>query len=72
MTDLEKAREFCKEVKNLSEKYGLDFFMVTEGASITKSTKGNSAIKNARQSQIRWERENGFDPNEDWNRNKSL
>ena len=68
MTKLEKARKFLNCIKKLSKKYDLDFFCVTEGASVysMKSVDKNSAIYNARQSQIKWEKENGFDPNEDW------
>ena len=52
----------------ITNEYDLDFFCVTEGASVysMKSVDKNSAIYNARQSQIKWEKENGFDPNEDW------
>ena len=28
--------------------------------------KSNPAVKNARNCQIEWEKENGFDPDEDW------
>lgn len=45
----------------------MPFFFVTDGAS-GYSNNGNDAIKNARDSQIKWELDNGFDPNEDWSR----
>ena len=64
-----KAREFCSEVKKLSEKYNLPVFMVTEGASVTNND-GCEAVKNARDNHIKWEEENGFDPTEDWGNNK--
>ena len=32
MNKKEKAREFCLEVKKLAKKYGLPFFIVTDGA----------------------------------------
>lgn len=64
-----KAREFCSEVKKLSEKYNLPVFMVTEGASVTNNN-GCEAVKNARDNHIKWEEKNGFDPNDDWSNNK--
>ena len=69
MNNKEKAREFCSEVKKLSEKYNLPVFMVTEGASVTNND-GCEAVKNARDNHIKWEEENGFDPTEDWGNNK--
>jgi hypothetical protein len=62
-----KARKFCEEVKELAKKYNLPFFVVTDGASIT-SNNGCEAVKNARSSHIKWEKENGFDPDEDWSK----
>lgn len=62
---LEKARLFCMEVKKLAQKYGLSFFLVTEGASITDNN-GCDAVHNARICHERWEEEHGFDPKEDW------
>lgn len=67
---LEKARKFCREVKELATKYDLSFFLVTEGASAT-SNKGSSAVKNARDNHIKWELENGYDPYEDWIKNEN-
>ena len=69
MNNKEKAREFCSEVKELSEKYNLPVFMVTDGASIT-SNNGCEAVNNARDNHIKWEEENGFDPQEDWGNDK--
>ena len=43
--------------------------MVTEGASVTNNN-GCEAVKNARDNHIKWEEENGFDPNDDWSNNK--
>lgn len=63
-----KAREFCIEVKKLSQKYNLPVFMVTEGASVTNNN-GCEAVKNARDNHIKWEEKNGFDPYEDWGDN---
>jgi pyruvate/2-oxoacid:ferredoxin oxidoreductase alpha subunit len=69
MDKKEKARQFCSEVRKLAEKYNLPFFVVTDGASAT-SNNGCAAVKNARESQIKWELENNFDPNEDWSKEK--
>lgn len=63
------AREFCKEVAELAEKYGLSFFMVTEGASIARN-KGVEAVRHARECHEKWEKEHGEDPNEDWIKDK--
>ena len=65
---VEKARKFCKEVRNLAEKYDVPFFVVTDGASAI-SNNGCSAIEHARLSHIKWELENGEDPYEDWEKN---
>jgi len=40
---------------------------VTEGASCCHIQK-NDAVRYHRKLQIDWERKNGFDPNEDWNK----
>ena len=60
---LERARKFCKEVKLLAKEYDLPFFLVTDGASIT-SNNNCEAVRVAR----KWEKEHGFNPNEDWSR----
>lgn len=65
--NIEKAREFCKEVKTLGKKYNLSFFFVTEGASATEN-KGNEAVENARNAHKKWELEHGFDPEHDWSK----
>ncbi|MDE6284782.1 MAG: hypothetical protein K2M17_03475 [Bacilli bacterium] len=62
---VEKARAFCKEVKELAEKYNLSFFLVTEGASVINNN-GCEAVHNARVCHEKWEEEHGFDPKEDW------
>lgn len=64
---LDKARKFCLEVKKMAEKYNLPFFVVTDGASAT-SNDGCIAVKNARDNHIKWEKENGYDPYEDWSK----
>lgn len=60
-----KAREFCERVRILASEYDLPFFIVTDGASATHNN-GCEAVKNARDNHVKWEKENGFDPNEDW------
>ena len=60
-----KSRRLCLEVKELAKKYDLPFFVVTDGASAT-SNNGCAAVKNARDSHIKWEKENGYDPYENW------
>ncbi len=64
---LENARKFCAEVKELAKKYDVPFFVVTDGASAI-SNNGCLAVKNARDSHIKWEKENGYDPYEDWSK----
>ena len=64
---IKKARTFCLEVKELAKKYNLPFFVVTDGASAT-SNNGCIAVKNARDNHIKWEKENGYDPYEDWSK----
>ena len=59
------ARKFCREVKELAKKYNVPFFVVTDGASATDNN-GCEAVRNARLNHIKWEEEQGFDPNEDW------
>lgn len=65
---LERARKFCMEVRDIAKKYDLPFFVVTDGASATH-TDGCQAVKNARDNHIKWEKENVFDPDEDWSKN---
>lgn len=60
-----KARRFVAEVAYLAEKYGLDYFVVTEGASGT-SSRGCPAVDHARRSHMEWERAHGIDPEHDW------
>jgi len=65
---IENARNFCRDVKELSKKYKLPFFVVTDGASAT-SNNGCEAVKNARENHKKWELEHNFDPDEDWSKN---
>lgn len=69
--NIKKAREFCQKVKELANEYGLSFFVVTEGASAI-SNNGCGAVKNARDSHIKWELEHGSDPYEDWGKDKEV
>jgi len=66
---MKKAREFCKEVRELANKYDLPFFVVTDGAS-SISNNGCDAVKNARNCHIEWEKTKGFDPHENWDDSK--
>lgn len=65
--DLKSAREFVSKVGELAKKYNANYFIVTDGASGIHND-GNPAVKNARDSQIKWEKEHGFDPDEDWSK----
>lgn len=56
-----KSRRFCLEVKELAKKYDLPFFVVTDGASAT-SNNGCAAVKNARDSHIKWEKKMAMIP----------
>lgn len=69
MEKREKAREFCREVKELAKKYELPFFVVTDGASAT-SNNGCEAVKKARDNHIKWELDHNYDPYEDWEKDK--
>lgn len=63
--DLQKARLLCQEVSKLCQKYNLEYFFVTEGASCCH-IKNNEAIRNARHNHEKWETTQGFDSKEDW------
>ena len=63
--DVATARKFVSDVGKLAKKYDANYFIVTDGASGTRNN-GNPAVRHARQSQIEWEKKNGFDPDEDW------
>ena len=65
--DENKARAFVSDVRRLARLYGLDFFVVTEGASAT-SSRGCAAVEHARSCHEQWERENGIDPAHDWSK----
>lgn len=65
--DLKSAREFVSKVGELAKKYDANYFIVTDGASGIHNN-GNPAVKNARDSQIKWEKKHGFDPDKDWSK----
>ena len=69
--DVDTARKFVSEVKELAKKYDANFFIVTDGASGIRNN-GNPAVKNARDAQIEWEKKNGFDPDEDWSKDTNV
>ena len=62
---LNKARQFCLDVEILAKQYDLSFFLVTEGASMSRN-KDCPAVENARQKHIEWEKSHSIDSNEDW------
>ena len=71
--DLTAARQFVSEVQDVAKKYNANFFVVTDGASGYSNGNGetNSAVKNAREAQVKWEKEHGANPDEDWSKNES-
>ncbi len=67
--NIKKAREFCEKVKILAKEYNLPFFIVTDGASATDNVNCE-AVRIARENHVKWEKANGFNPNEDWSKTK--
>lgn len=65
--DVKTARKFVSEVGKLAKKYDANYFIVTDGASGIHNN-GNPAVKNARDSQVEWEKKHGFGPDEDWSK----
>lgn len=63
--DIIKARLFCKDVEQLSKKYKLEYFFVTEGASKAKVEKCD-AVKTAKEDHIIWKNQNNADSYDDW------
>lgn len=59
------ARQFVLEVTELANRYNLNFFIVTDGASAINNT-GNPAVEHARKCHTEWEIANGIDPEHDW------
>lgn len=60
-----RAREFVAQVAQLAAKHGLNFFVVTDGASGISNTS-NPAVEHARKCHMEWERAHGIDPEHDW------
>ena len=65
MKHLTSAQQFCLDVKKLAEKYGLPFFVVTDGASAVVN-KNCPAVRHAREAHIQWENENYINANHNW------
>lgn len=61
---------FLKAVKFAAQLLGYDIFCAVEGHgvghSIYSNSTGSKAIRNLRNTQIKWEESNGFDPNDRW------
>ncbi|MCM1218304.1 MAG: hypothetical protein NC548_27780 [Lachnospiraceae bacterium] len=64
-TNIDRARKFVTEVKELAHRYNLPVFVVTDGASGI-SNNGCEAVKHARDCHVEWELKHGHDPYEDW------
>ena len=62
------ARRFVAEVTELAAKYGLNFFVVTDGASGIRNS-GNPAVAHARKVHMEWECANNVDSAHDWSEN---
>lgn len=64
--------DLLNEFKEKADKLGLEYFAVVSdskdgtGASIYSAKTPDSAARNARKAHIKWELENGIDPNHDW------
>lgn len=59
------SRQFVAEVSELAQKDGLNYFVVTDGASGI-SNVDNPAVAHARKCHEEWEIANGIDPEHDW------
>lgn len=61
---------FLKTVKFAAQLLGYDIFCAIEGHgvghSIYSNSTGSKAIRNLRNTQVKWEEANGFDPNDRW------
>lgn len=56
---MKESIKFVEEVIAMAKARGLNCFVVTDGMSgITNN--GNQAVRNAKEAQLKWERENGF------------
>ena len=64
-TNINEAKNFCLDVEKLALKYNLPFFVVTDGASMTRN-ENCEAVLNARQKHVEWEKKHNIDSDEDW------
>ena len=66
--DLIHARKLCNAVRKLAREYNANYFFVTDGASSYSNGNGkyNPAAKEMRDHMDDWERNNGFNPDDDW------
>ena len=55
MDKYKEAKNFCNEVKEISKKYNLSFFLVTEGASVIVN-RDCPAVRAARIAHMQWEK----------------
>lgn len=62
-----RVRLFLSQVRNLAEEFDVNFFCVSDGASAMSNDGTNEEISRLRRLHEKWEKENGFDPDEDWN-----
>jgi len=62
------VRNFLNEVRQLAERYKVNFFCVSDGASAMSNDGTNDAITRLRKLHEEWESKNGFDPKEDWSK----
>lgn len=63
----QEARKFVHDVGKLAKKYNANYFIVTDGASGKHNQNNeNDAVNHARKCHEEWEKQNGFDPDEDW------
>jgi len=74
--NVNEARKFLQDVDKIGKKYNANFFIVTDGASMTRNgiygdKKSNPVVSNAREAQKKWELENSADPDEDWVKDKA-
>lgn len=60
------ARSFVSDVRKIAEWYGVNFFVVTDGASGCGVCGVSPAVRHARRSHVEWERKNGIDSDHNW------
>lgn len=62
-----KVIMFLNQVRKLAKEYDVNFFCISDGAS-AMSNNGNKEITRLRKLHEEWEKQNGFDPKEDWSK----